>query len=242
MTHWLQGLDALLRAHHAPVAPAESTDPPPPDSPRRIPRRALIIITVALGSCYGFFMGWYALRTHGTSGLAQLVASTAKLPLLFILTLAVTFPSLYVFGTLMGSRLSFRQATRAVGEWIAVILAVAASLGPVLGFFTVSTESYPFIVLLNVVLLGTAGIAGCASLLRRLRGAGPERTIEGAGHGAGLVLFAWILLFGLVGVQMGWVLRPFVGSPDQPFTLLRATDSNGIAAVFRVIARVFWGA
>ena len=35
----------------------------------------------------------------------QLLASTIKVPALFFLTLAVTFPSLYVFNALVGSRL-----------------------------------------------------------------------------------------------------------------------------------------
>ena len=34
------------------------------------------------------------------------------------------------------------------------------------------------------------------------------------------------VVYGLVGAQMGWVLRPFIGSPDQPFELLRSIDSN----------------
>lgn len=36
----------------------------------------------------------------------------------------------------------------------------------------------------------------------------------------------WVVLYALVGAQMGWVLRPFIGSPDMAFTWFRARDAN----------------
>ena len=44
---------------------------------------------------------------------AQLFASAVKVPALFFLTLAVTFPSLYVFNALVGSRLAVALAAHA---------------------------------------------------------------------------------------------------------------------------------
>jgi hypothetical protein len=35
-----------------------------------------------------------------------------------------------------------------------------------------------------------------------------------------------LVLYGLVGAQMGWVLRPFIGDPEQAFTLFRAREAN----------------
>lgn len=244
MHHWLAQLDGLLRAHRA-LGPTESQS----TRNTRVPRRLLFALVLILGGIYGFFMGWYALRTHGIDGLRQLASSTVKVPLLFLFTLGVTFPSLYVFGVLTGSRLSFTQSVRVVGEWIVVILAVAASLGPILGFFTVSTESYAFIVLLNAMLLGTAGLAGCLSLQRRLIQSAIAPLVAETDMPGGpiiqptnvVIMTVWIIVFGIVGVQMGWVMRPFVGSPDQPFALFRATESNGFAALLRVTGRVLWG-
>ena len=40
-----------------------------------------------------------------------------------------------------------------------------------------------------------------------------------------LLLYIWILLFGFVGTQLAWTLRPFFGDPGQPFELFR--DING---------------
>ena len=262
MRDWLSQIGDLLRAHESPDAPTP-------------PARFLLSAAAVLGASYGIFMGLFAVRTNGWDGLLQLLSATIKLPLLFLLTVGVTFPSLYVFNTLLGSRLTFERTFRVVGAWIAIILAVAASLGPILGFFTISTESYPFIVLLNVALLGLSGSVGCASLMRMLRRAerethapateppadqpteqfieqvvGPPRPVppherflkqrnlptrEEQPDIAHRTLQLWIVIFGAVGLQMAWVLRPFIGAPGTPFSLFRDTQSNGFAAVARVI-------
>ena len=88
-----------------------------------------------LGAVYGFFMGWYAIMGREPAEYMQLVASMVKLPALFLLTLLVTFPSLYVFNALVGSRLSFGATLRLLVGAIVVNVTVAASFGPILGFF-----------------------------------------------------------------------------------------------------------
>ena len=39
----------------------------------------------------------------------------------------------------------------------------------------------------------------------------------------------------VVGAQLGWVLRPFIGDPTQPFSLLRPKGSNFFQAVGTVV-------
>ena len=36
------------------------------------------------------------------------------------------------------------------------------------------------------------------------------------------ILQVWMLIFGFVGTQMAWSLRPFVGSPELGYELLRS--------------------
>ncbi len=43
---------------------------------------------------------------------------------------------------------------------------------------------------------------------------------------AGRVFRAWLLIYGAVGAQMGWLLRPFIGSPNREFQWFRERDSN----------------
>ena len=41
----------------------------------------------------------------------------------------------------------------------------------------------------------------------------------------------WVLIYGLVGAQMGWLLRPFVGNPNMSFEWLRSRQGNFFQAV-----------
>jgi hypothetical protein len=239
--------------------------------------RRFVPLAAGLGATYGFFMGWYALSIYwgGTrpdpQRCWQLLATMIKLPALFLLTLMITFPSLYVFNAMVGCRLSFTATLRLLVGAIAVNVAVAASLGPILGFFTVSTTSYPFMVLLNVVFLGIAGSVALSFLLHTLRRLAfpvapppPASTFEpSADEGksalaefttaparepgplespsallpsfatgqARTIFQIWLLIYCLVGAQMGWVLRPFIGNPNMPFTWFRPREGNFFQAV-----------
>jgi hypothetical protein len=50
----------------------------------------------------------------------------------------------------------------------------------------------------------------------------------------------WVIVFALVGAQMSWVLRPFIGDPDQAFTWLRPRQSNFFEAVWYTFQDLFW--
>jgi hypothetical protein len=233
----------------------------------------LAAVIVALGVIYGLCMGCYALfRSAGPSYL-QVAASAVKVPALFFLTLVVTFPSLYVFNALVGSRLTVASVLRLLIASLGVTLAVLASLGPIVAFFSVSTTSYSFMVLLNVVLCSVSGVLGLLFLLQTLnrlsvaepgpaepdpsqpdaaseptdqpapRGHLPGPLDRPEGHVLGrhvkAVFRCWVLVFGLVGAQMSWVLRPFIGNPDEPFQWFRQRESNFFEAVWNVVQSLF---
>lgn len=233
-------------------------------------------VLLVLAMIYGVCMGSYSLFRGSPSAYLQVTASTLKVPALFVLTLIVTFPSLYVFNALVGSRLALGSLLRLLVASLGVTVAVLASLGPIVAFFAASTTSYPFMQLLNVVAFSLAGFLGTAFLLQtlhRLSLLGPDapavepHEVAGeSGEGAPgvellqrppgalepvdarvlskhvkLVFRCWIVLFGLVGAQMGWVLRPFIGSPTQPFTWFRARESNIFLAVIKALADVLAG-
>jgi hypothetical protein len=52
------------------------------------------------------------------------------------------------------------------------------------------------------------------------------------------LLYIWILLFGFVGTQLAWTLRPFFGNPDSPFALFREIEGNFYAEIIRTIANL----
>src|SRR5436190_1842916 len=121
------------------------------------PLGGLSLVILLLGAFYGAIMGYQ-----------QLGASAIKVPALFVLTLLVTFPSLYVFNALVGSRLSLPQMLRLLVAALGVMMSLLASFGTIAVLFAVSTDSYSFMVLLNVLLFAVAGFMGLGFLLQTL--------------------------------------------------------------------------
>jgi hypothetical protein len=223
----------------------------------------LSLVVIVLCFVYGACMGTFALFSAKGANFMQVVASMVKVPVLFFLTLLVTLPSLYVFNALVGSRLTFSSVARLLVASLGVIVAVLASLGPIVAFFSVSTTSYPFILLLNVAVFTVSGVLGMMFLLQTLHRLSVARLLSGErdlppesapepSSGALdrvddqalnrhvlLIFRLWLIVFGLVGAQMGWVLRPFVGNPNIPFAWFRGRESNFFQAVLHTFINLF---
>jgi hypothetical protein len=275
MLGWLTHLDRLLRGDV--TRPEELRD-------GRIVIEAggMAVMIVLLGITYGLCMGSYSLLKEVPAALndpnmryKQLLATTIKVPALFYLTLLVTFPSLYVFNALVGSRLAVANVFRLLVASLAVNLAVLASLGPIVLFFSLTTKSYAFIQLLNVAIFSVAGVLGLIFLRQTLNrltsigdadlsgrstnggSVGPSQpnedfvneapsaldmpTGQTLGRHTRAVFNCWMVVFALVGAQMGWVLRPFIGHPDLPFTWFRERRSNFFEAVLNALESLFTG-
>ncbi|WP_428308864.1 hypothetical protein [Lacipirellula sp.] len=258
--------------------------------------RRMVFVVIAMGMIYGLCMGSFSLLKTVPPALAdtndrymQVFASVVKTPALFFLTLLVTLPSLYVFNALVGSRLRPLGMFRLLFASLAVNTTVLASLGPIVAFFSVSTSSHAFIVLLNVAVFAVAGTLGLMFLLQTLHRmtGGEERrskpiaatavvdavvvdaavddtvdevVLTPVASDAALetsaidmpegeffaqhtrtVFRCWVVLFALVGAQMGWVMRPFIGTPELPFSWFRERDSNFFASVLGALRKVLLG-
>jgi len=259
MGRWWRDLDRILRgeATHPSALGRGTID---------LPVGGLSLILILLGMAYGACMGSFALFKTGGPSYWQLAASTIKVPLLFVLTLAITMPSLYVSNALVGSRLAPAAVLRLLVAALAVMMTVLASLGPIIAFFSLSTTSYPFMLLAHVVVFAVSGTLGLSFLLQTLhrlsvappssveiaeipeapegaeaRANGPLDPMEGQvlGRHVKTVFRCWMVLFGLVGAQMGWVLRPFIGNPNLPFAWFRGRESNFFQAVWNALSGLF---
>ena len=237
MVRWIRDLDRVLRGQAtSPAAVADGELP--------VPAGGLLALVAAMGVLHGLCMSAFTLGTGGPNAGRQTLACLVKVPAVFLLTLGVTFPSLYVFNAMLGSRLTLRSVLRLLAATLAVTLAVLASIGPIVAFFSVTTTSAAFMVLLNVAVGGVAGGLGTRFLLQTLhrmaagvagdpapppggdRGPLAWSAEHALGRSVRALFRAWVLIFALVGTQMAWVLSPFIGHGSGPFVLVRPTGSN----------------
>jgi hypothetical protein len=246
-------------------------------------------------ACYGIVLG-------ASHSFAQAVSSAIKLPLLFLATLAICLPTLYLFNLIFGARLSMMQAVALIMVSITVTSVLTLAFAPISLFFLISADNYPFFKLLNVAILLLAAVVGLRFLTSGMKilnayqsgqqptagetqvppvPAIPNGGVEAESPVAGLVespsgpawprvatlpqapavtiprqavapasvrnharpasmtlLYIWIALFGFVGTQLAWTLRPFFGSPDEPFQVFRNIEGTFYADIFRTIGHL----
>jgi hypothetical protein len=203
-------------------------------------------------ACYGLVMG----TSHS---FWQSIASAVKLPVLFLLTLAICLPTLYLFNLLCGGRLTARQALALVLSAITVTSTLTLAFAPITLFFMVTAQSYYFFILLNTAILALTGSVGLSFLLSGMSSmnaqalnelpevpdlaldmAEPPRARAPRPRSVSMnLLMIWVLLYGFVGTQLAWTLRPFHGDPSMPFLLFRPVESNFYIGVVQTIMRLF---
>jgi hypothetical protein len=221
---------------------------------RQLPVGSLALMAILLAAVYGVFMGLFAIFSRPEPEYRQVVSCLFKVPALFLLTLFICYPSLYVFSTMLGSRLSFRATLTLLIGVTTIAVTVLASFGPITGFFAFSSGSYPFMKLLNVAFFGAAGLLGVGALRKAwhqlTQPATPAPTEPGvppplpAGRTdettrqINRVFRVWIVLYALVGCQMAWVLRPFVLNPGSEFGWFRARYANFFVDVWRTVVNL----
>jgi hypothetical protein len=296
--------------------------------------RMLASSAIAL-ACYGAVLGAF----HSP---LMALTSALKLPLLFLVTLAICLPTLYLFNLVFGARLSVRQSLALVMVAITVTSMLAVAFAPISLFFLITAPDYGFFKLLNVAILTLSALVGLRFLTGGMQvlndhgllapevtrtqadayaqvnvpaqavpaavptgpaaapvavpaaepvavpagavpagstsngaaAATPPAPAQPSGQPAvaaippGMVppgygpvqrpwerppvrrgeptqrpasmtlLYIWILLFGFVGTQLAWTLRPFFGDPGQDFSFFRSIDGNFYAEILRTIANL----
>ena len=188
---------------------------------------SLLVSSSLFLSAYGAILGAYG-------GKLYILASAIKLPALYLLTLIICIPTLFFFDILFGSKLNFKQYTTMALTAVAVISVLLFSFAPVVLFFLISVEGYNFFILLNVLVMAITGAVGVRLFYKgMLDMVGPEAIEQKLRR---RLLQGWVFLYGLVGSQLAWTLRPFIGNPGEDFSFFRPEiDSNFYAQVLRAI-------
>lgn len=194
----------------------------------------LVAITGCGGLLYGATMGAYGLPWDARP--LQALYSGVKVPCLLAVATVVALPSFYVIHALLGLGRDFPAALRAVLAAQATLAVALASLAPVTVVFYLSIDRYSPAPLFNGLQFLVATLAGQVTLTRHyapLVRANPRHRI---------VRRAWLAVYVFVGIQMAWVLRPFVGSPLLPTRFFREDAwTNAYVSIADAIWRLLRG-
>src|SRR4051794_1578597 len=102
----------------------------------------------------------YGAVLGASNGGLQAISSFVKLPLLFLATLAICLPTLYLFNLVFGARLSVMQAVTLIMVTITVTSVLTLAFAPISLFFLVTAQSYALFKLLNVAILMLTALVG----------------------------------------------------------------------------------
>lgn len=194
--------------------------------------RDLVLYVCLFGMTYGASMGTFGGLTGDRP--LQVFYSAIKAPILLLGTFLISLPSFAVVNTLFGLRRDLGEAIRAVLATQAGLAAVLASLAPFTLLWYVSKVEYQQAVVFNGVMYALASLGG----QRLLRGYYGPLIARNPRHK--ILLRVWLVVYVFVGIQMGWILRPFIGSPNSPVQFFREdTWGNAYVIVTRLLWQVF---
>ncbi len=186
--------------------------------------------------CFGIY-GAIIGATNSTMPI-QILASAVKLPALYLVTLIVCLPTLYIFNAFFGSRSTIRQHWAYLLSAITVISVLLCGFAPITLFFLLTVNDKFFFLLLNVAIFALTGILGVSFLYRTMK---PTEANEQSGNIKirKNILKFWLGLYGFVGTQLGWTLRPFFGT-GSTFEVFRPREGSFFTAVWETFHRLIF--
>jgi hypothetical protein len=186
--------------------------------------RALIATIAVCMALVGAAIGGYR-------GGAQIAYAAIKMPLVMLLTAALSAPTLTALNLALGRPASPGRDVARVLAALAFGSLLLLALAPLLLLAPSIDLPYHQTILLLVGCFAVGGVASVGYLSRGVRAASPRC--------AGLTVLSLLVVFTMVGSQMAWTLRPYLVRPrthDIPF--VRAIEGGLLESV----AATFWSA
>lgn len=179
---------------------------------------------VLFAATYGLVIGIYA-------GGWQAVYDAVKLPWVLLATLALSVALLYVLNALAGARMSVMQTLSVVLAGMLSTVTLLLAVLPAVAFLMFSgRDNYHFAVLINVIAFAIAGACGARFAMEATAVIHDEESVR---RRCLAVMRAWMAVYGLVGLQMAWLLRPYF---RQTEVFIRPLGEGG--SVFEALARL----
>ena len=180
----------------------------------------LALVTVVGCALFGFAVGSFVDMKVAALDAAKMVGIAA-------FSFVLCFPTLYVFATISGSKLSAARLAVIGLVCTATLGSLLAALSPILWLFSVSTENVAFIVVLSCFLAALS----LAFVVCPITAAAEKKIVA---NKAGLHL--WLVVFAVVALQTVTLVRPMlapIGTPRTPegkcFFLMHFGESAGLS-------------
>jgi hypothetical protein len=192
----------------------------------------MALVVVACSAGYGWSFGLWR-----STLLAAYVA--IKLPLLLVITTSLVMMLNWILAQLMGSGLRLMQVAALTYRAMSVASLALLSLVPVCALFALAWPppqpredlAHNLLLLMHVFFVACAGVYGNTTLLQGMR------RLCRPGTPIIRLYASWLASNVVVGCQLAWILRPFMGSPNYPVAFLRedALEGNFYEFVFVTI-------
>lgn len=188
------------------------------DSLPQIARAAMVTIVVTM-AVMGASMGFYR-------GGLQILYAAIKLPLVMLLTAAITAPVYSAIKTALQHKASIMADFALILSALALTCLVTVALAPVLLLGVFQQTPYHKLILLLVGLFGLGGAAGYVFFFKGIN----QQLVRG--HR--LICVTLLVAMGLVGSQMAWLTRPYLVRPaSEEVPVMRAFEGSFMDAVIQ---------
>jgi hypothetical protein len=166
----------------------------------------LVLLALGLVSMFGMLL--FGVTVGSFSGGVQWWAAPAKIIGGLLASGVLCMPSFYIFSSLAGVQASFRTLAGLLLATSALFAMLLAGLAPAIWVFSQSSDSVSFMGVILLLAWAVSAVVGTRFLLRSVSQLGLREKMP---------IVAWLIIFGVVVLQMSCVLRPLVGKADTLF-------------------------
>jgi hypothetical protein len=133
---------------------------------------------------------------------------------------------------LLGANLNFRQSFAAVLSSFAIASIVLGAFSPLIAFIVwnappLALGSTTSATVHNLMLFSMTLVVGFAGFVANLRLFQLLRKVSGGDPEGMRLLLAWLAINLLLGSQISWILRPFIGAPGLDVVFMRPDAFHG---------------
>lgn len=189
---------------------------------------------VASGLLVLIWSGWFGVVLGTYVGGVQVFYLLIKTPFMLLISLIFSVLAIGVLSSLLGVRASFKEMVgQSLSSLAAMSLAMAA-FTPIILFYIYLPQSHDQLLISTVVFFMLSGCLAAFTVYRWAAGHAPRLA-------ALLITLLWVVVYGVVVLQLGWLLRPWVGILDPihgsvPFS--RFYSGNVFIELIRTVLRL----